>query len=72
MPPSLTTTFVNQRLNLKKELRTHLKHMNQYLVAVRSEINKELARTYSGIATLDELIHSVPKKCPSDEDIESK
>ena len=46
--------------------------MNQYLDAVRSEINKELARTYSGIATLDKLIHSVPKKCPSDENIESK
>ena len=56
----------NMMNSIYKELRTHLKQMNRYLVAVRSEINKELARTYSGIATLDDLIHSVPKKCPSD------
>ena len=49
--------------------------MHRYLYTVRAEIDKvtfgifstacfnfkELARTYSGIATVDELMHSVPR-----------
>ena len=64
----------NYRFTEHERLFIHIREMHRYLYTVRAEIDKviflfnifffkfqELARTYSGIATVDELMHSVPR-----------